>query len=311
MYGLHGEVDLKEQTLDHFEGYKGSRPVRIGNAAYQQMQLDIYGELIDSVYLYNKYAYPVSHELWMSLRRILNYVCEHWREKDKGIWEVRTGPQHFVYSKVMCWVAIDRGIRLAQKRSLPADWKLWIQTRDAIYEDIMAHGWNDKLKAFTQSYGSEAMDASVLVLPLVKFISPTDPRMISTLKRIRERLVFDSLVRRYEFDRGVGAERRDSGDEGTFTMCSFWYVEALARAGHVSEARWNFEKMLGYSNHLGLYSECLSPTGRLLGNFPQAFTHLGLISAAYNLDKALREKGHAAYARDFSIFSEVKSRRPT
>ena len=286
MYGLHGEHDLTETFLPTWKGYQGSAPVRIGNAAHNQLQLDIYGELMDSVYLYNKYGSPVSCDLWTSLRRLLDYVCKHWTLKDKGIWEVRGDPQHFVYSKVMCWVALDRGLRLAQKRSFPADWSLWIRTRDQIYEDVLQNGWNPKLKAFVQSYGSQTMDASALIMPLVKFISPTDPRMLSTLKRIKETLVSDSLVRRYEPGKGPGENLTEP--EGTFSMCTFWYAEALARAGDAEEARWIFEKMMGYANHLGLFSEEIGPGGQQLGNFPQAFTHLGLISAAWNIDKVLK-----------------------
>jgi GH15 family glucan-1,4-alpha-glucosidase len=288
VYGLHGEHDLTEKTLPHLSGYQGSRPVRIGNAAHKQLQLDIYGELMDSVYLYNKYGSPISYDLWKNLRRLLDYVCGHWREKDNGIWEVRNERQHFVYSKVMCWVALDRGLRLAHKRSLPGDWSVWAKNRDAIYEEVMKRGWDAQQQTFIQHYGTKATDASALMMPLVKFISPTDPRMISTLARIKETLVSDSLVYRYEIGRGIGDGL--SGREGTFSMCSFWYAEALARAGQVEEARWTFEKMLGYASPLGLYSEEIGPAGKQLGNFPQAFTHLGLISAAYNLDKALDQK---------------------
>jgi len=289
VYGLHGEHSLPEQTLPHWEGYLGSRPVRIGNAAFKQSQLDIYGELMDSVYLYNKYGSPISYDLWVTLRRLLDYVCRHWKEKDKGIWEVRNERQHFVYSKVMCWVALDRGLRLAEKRSFPGNIALWKKHRDAIYESVMTQGWDSKQQTFVQHYGTKAVDASALIMPLVKFISPTDPRMISTLSRIKEKLVSDSLVRRYEIGRGVGDGL--TGQEGTFSMCTFWYAEVLARSGQLDEARWTFEKMLGYANPLGLFSEEIGPSGEQLGNFPQAFTHLALISAAYNLDRALNAGG--------------------
>ncbi len=309
LYGLHGEKEIVEQELSHMEGYMGSRPVRVGNGAYDQLQLDIYGELMDSVYLYNKYGSPIPHDLWTHLRRLLDYVCKNWHLPDKGIWEVRVGPKHFVYSKVMCWVAIDRGIRLAQKRSLPADWGLWIKTRDAIYEDVMKNGWDAQNQTFVQYYGTQGIDATVLILPLVKFVSPTDPRMLSTLVQVRRRLVSDSLVQRYENDNIADVSLM--GNEGTFSMCTFWYVEALARAGFVAEARWNFEKMLGYANHLGLYSEELGQTGHLLGNFPQAFTHLGLISAAYNLDKALQAKEYHETAKTFSLFPASHNGTPS
>jgi len=288
VYGLQGEHNLTEKTLPHLDGYLGSKPVRIGNAADEQKQLDIYGELMDLVFLYDQSGSPISYDLWMNLRRLLNYVCAHWREKDKGIWEVRNAPQHFVYSKVMCWVALDRGLRIAEKRSFPTDRRLWAKTRDAIYEEVMTKGWNAKHNTFVQYYGTAATDASSLVMPLVKFISPTDPRMISTLARIKETLVSDSLVYRYEIGKGIGDGL--SGREGTFSMCTFWYAETLARSGQLQEARWTFEKMLGYASPLGLYAEEIGPSGKQMGNFPQAFTHVGLISAAYTLDKALDDQ---------------------
>jgi len=285
MYGIHGEHKLKEESLKHLEGYKGSNPVRIGNAAYDQLQLDIYGELMDAVYLSNKYSKPISYDLWMHLRKLLNHVCDTWQEKDEGIWEVRGGRQHFVYSKLMCWVALDRGNRLAEKRSFPGKRQRWLKTRDMIYEEIMTKGWNAKKKCFVQHYGTDALDASNLIMPLTFFISPTDPRMLSTLDRTMETLVSDSLVYRYQV--GKGASDGLAGEEGTFSMCTFWLVECLTRAGRLDEARLVFEKMLSYANHLGLYAEEIGPSGEALGNFPQAFTHLSLISAAFNLDRSL------------------------
>ncbi len=292
MYTIDGGHEIAEETLPNLEGYRGSKPVRVGNAAYGQLQLDIYGELMDAVYLYNKHGQPISYDIWISLRRLVKYVCENWRRADEGIWEVRSGQQHFVYSKLMCWVALDRAIRLATKRSFPADIPLWRSTRDEIYEDIMQNGWCDKLEAFTQSYDSEALDAANLMMPLVFFLAPTDPRMLKTLKAINRSpqkggLVSNSLVHRYnnaESDDGL------SGEEGTFNICTFWLVEALTRAGQLDEARLMFEKMLGYANHLGLYAEETGHSGEALGNFPQAFTHLGLISSAFNLDRALGNK---------------------
>jgi GH15 family glucan-1,4-alpha-glucosidase len=294
MYGIDGRHHLPEQTLDHLEGYRGSRPVRVGNGAFHQHQLDIYGELMDSVYLYNKYGTPISYGLWTELRKLLNWVCKNWRQKDHGIWEVRGDPQHFVYSKLMCWVALDRGLRLADKRSFPADRDLWLENRDAIYEEILSNGWSEKLRAFVQYYGSESLDAANLLMPLVFFVSPTDPRMLQSLDAIhrsptRGGLVSNSLVYRYHAKSGVdGLE----GDEGTFNMCTFWLVEAFTRAGRIEsryldEARMMFEEMLGYANHLGLYAEETGPCGEALGNFPQALTHLALISAAFNLDRSL------------------------
>ncbi|MGA2601937.1 MAG: glycoside hydrolase family 15 protein [Bryobacteraceae bacterium] len=298
MYGIDGRHNLDEEELPHLEGYMGSKPVRIGNGAYGQLQLDIYGELMDAAYLFNKYGTPISYELWMYLRQLVNWVCGHWQEEDEAIWEVRGGRRKFVYSKVMCWVAVDRAIRLAQKRSFPADWGRWYTTRDEIYLDIMEHGWNEEKHAFVQSYGSDSLDASTLIIPLVFFLSPVDPRMVSTLEAIdkppREGgLVSDGLVYRYDVEKTPDGLK---GTEGTFNICTFWLVEALTRAGagnpeKLYEARLLFEQMLGYANHLGLFSEEIGVRGEALGNFPQAFTHLSLISAAFNLDRALGAGG--------------------
>ena len=285
MYGINGEHQLPEEELNHLEGYRGSRPVRLGNAASEQLQLDIYGELMDTVYLANKYAKPVSYDMWQQLRHLLDYVVSHWREKDEGIWEVRGGRQHMVYSKMMCWVALDRGIRLAEKRSFPGSRHQWMQARDQLYEQIMEKGWNEAKGSFVQHYDTDALDASNLLMPLTFFIAPTDPRMLSTLDATMKTLVSDSLVYRYQI--GAGASDGLEGGEGTFNMCTFWLVEALTRAGRLDEARLMFEKMLTYANHLGLYAEETGPTGEALGNFPQAFTHMGLISCAFNLNRAL------------------------
>jgi pentatricopeptide repeat protein len=289
MYGIDGRSDLTEETLDHLEGYRGSRPVRIGNGAYDQLQLDIYGELMDAVYLYNKHGDPISYDLWTRLRVLINWVCDNWQQKDEGIWEIRGGQRHFVYSKLMCWVAIDRGLRLASKRSFPADRDRWLKVRDQIYEEIMERGWSAERKSFVQSYDDDTLDASNLIMPLVFFLSANDPRMLGTLDATNRSpkdggLVSNSLVYRYDVEKSPdGLE----GEEGTFNLCSFWLVEALTRAGRVDEARLIFEQMLGYSNHLGLYSEEIGPGGEALGNFPQAFTHLTLISAAFSLNRVL------------------------
>ncbi|MCO6432186.1 MAG: glycoside hydrolase family 15 protein [Deltaproteobacteria bacterium] len=285
MYGIRGEHKLEEVELHHLEGYRGSAPVRIGNGAYNQLQMDIYGELMDAVYLSNKYSKPISYDLWLHLRRLLGYVCKNWQQKDEGIWEVRGGRQHFVYSKLMCWVALDRGVRLADKRSFPSDRNRWIQVRDEIYEEIMDKGWSEKKKSFVQHYDTDALDASNLILPMTFFISPNDGRMKSTIEATMKELVSDSLVHRYKI--GHGASDGIEGGEGSFSMCTFWLVECLTRAGQLSKARLMFEKMLSYANHLGLYAEEIGASGEALGNYPQAFTHLALISAAYNLNRAL------------------------
>ena len=294
VYGIDGRKDLTEMTLDHLEGYRGSRPVRIGNGAVNQLQLDIYGELMDSVYIYNKHGSPISYDTWLNLRELLHYVGENWKREDEGIWEVRGGRQHFVYSKLMCWVAMDRGYRLAEQRSFPVNRELLLATRDEIYEAVMTQGWNQERQTFVQTFGGEWLDASNLIMPLVFFLAPSDPRMLKTLDALRRPpeqggLVADGLVYRYNAARGVDGL---PGDEGTFNMCTFWLVEALTRAGKVKpemldEARLLFERMLGYANHLGLYSEQTGLRGEALGNFPQAFTHLAVISAAFNLDRAL------------------------
>ena len=284
MYGIDGRTELPEEVLGHLEGYRGSAPVRIGNEAADQLQLDIYGELTDSVYLYNEHARPIAHKAWMDLSRIVDWVCDHWDQADEGIWEVRSGRQHFTYSRLMSWVAIERAIRIAMQRGLPSDLGRWQQQRDEIYRQIMGRGWNEEKQAFVQHYDTDVLDAGILVMPLVKFIAPDDPQWLSTLDAISESLVSDSLVYRYNVEASPdGLE----GEEGTFSICTFWYVEALARAGRLDEARLAFEKMLTYANHVGLYSEEIGRTGEALGNFPQAFTHLALISAGHFLDRAL------------------------
>ena len=297
VYGIDGRHDLKEQILDHLTGYRKSSPVRIGNGAYSQLQLDIYGELLDAIYLYNKHVMPIGYDVWTRIRRRLNWLCDNWQRPDEGMWEVRGGRRHFVSSKLMCWVAMDRGLRLAQKRSFPADRTRWLQVRDHIYEEVMAKGWSEQRHAFKQHYDSDSLDASSLLMPLVFFLAPNDPRMLGTLDAINRSpkdggLVSDGLVYRYDSATGVDGLH---GGEGTFNMCTFWLVEALTRAGRVDrtklvEARLLFERMLGYANHLGLYAEEIGGSGEALGNFPQAFTHLSLISAAFNLDRALGQK---------------------
>ncbi|PDW00858.1 glycoside hydrolase family 15 protein [Candidatus Chloroploca asiatica] len=294
MYGIDGRHTLVEEELDHLEGYRQSRPVRIGNGAYNQLQLDIYGELLDAVYLFNKHGAPISYDLWCELRRMINWVCANWHRKDEGIWEVRGEPQHFVYSKLMCWVAIDRGLRIAEKRSFPAERDTWLRVRDQIFEEIMEQGWSDEHQAFMQFYGSDTLDASNLMMPLVFFVAANDPRMRSTLKAIMRSpaeggLLANSLVYRYDPAHGVDGL---PGEEGAFNICTFWLVEALTRASVTEpalqeQARLIFERMLTYANHVGLYAEQTGARGEALGNFPQAFTHLALISAAVNLDHAL------------------------
>ena len=284
MYGIDGRTDLPERELTHLAGYQGSTPVRIGNAAAGQLQLDIYGALIDSVYLYDKWGQPLSSDHWDEVCALVDWVCDHWNQPDEGIWETRGGRKNFLYSRLMCWVAIERAIRMANRRGLPANLPHWRQARDTIYRQIMQRGWSAARQAFVQHEDDDVLDAAVLMMPLAKFISPTDPKWLSTLDALTADLVSDSLVYRYDPHASPDGLR---GEEGTFSICSFWYVEALTRAGRLDEARLAFEKMLTYANHLGLYAEEISRTGEQQGNFPQAFTHLALISAAFNLDRAL------------------------
>jgi GH15 family glucan-1,4-alpha-glucosidase len=284
MYGLDGRQKLDEISLDHLCGYENSRPVRIGNAAHEQLQLDIYGEMMDSIYLANKYGHAISHAGWQDVQRDLEWLGKNWQRPDEGIWEVRGGPREFLHSRVMCWVAFDRALRLALKRSLSGPLDVWRRTRDEIRNDIFTNFWDGELQSFVQARGTKHLDASALLMPMMRFISPVDPMWLSTMRAIEKRLVEDTLVRRYEVDTLVDGL---PGSDGSFTACSFWYVECLARAGDLEKAQLLFEKLLGYANHLGLYSEEIGADGRHLGNFPQAFTHLALISAATYLDRAL------------------------
>ncbi|MGW3506728.1 glycoside hydrolase family 15 protein [Streptomyces sp. NPDC000994] len=284
MYGIDGRSELPERELGHLEGHRGSAPVRVGNAAADQLQLDIYGALIDSIYLFDKWAQPISSAQWDDVSALVEWVCENWDQPDEGVWETRGGRKNFLYSRLMCWVAVERAMRLANRRGLPADLPHWRQSRDAIYRRIMDRGWSAERQAFVQHEDGDVLDAAMLMMPLAKFIAPTDPKWLSTLDALTGDLVSDSLVYRYDPQASPDGLR---GDEGTFSICSFWYVEALTRAGRLDEARLAFEKMLTYANHLGLYAEEIGPTGEQQGNFPQAFTHLSLISAAYNLDRAL------------------------
>eukprot|EP01114_Cavostelium_apophysatum_P020298 TRINITY_DN6765_c0_g1_i1.p1 TRINITY_DN6765_c0_g1~~TRINITY_DN6765_c0_g1_i1.p1 ORF type:complete len:683 (+),score=150.45 TRINITY_DN6765_c0_g1_i1:184-2232(+) len=299
-YRIDGSREMEEIELNHLDGYKGSRPVRIGNGAYNQLQLDIYGEIMDSVYLYNKYGAPITYDFWTRLRKIINWVCENWKRKDEGMWEVRSAQQHFVYSKVMCWVAVDRGLRLAERRSFPAPRAEWEKVRDEIYEDILTNGWHAEKSFFSMYYGSHTLDASAAIMPLVFFMAPNDPRIISTLEAILKApkdggLVKNSLVYRYDVTSVV--DGFDGAEEGTFIICSFWLIEALTRVGRhdakrLLEAHKKFEDLMQYTNHVGLLGEEISVTGRQLGNFPQAFSHIALISCGFNLDRDLDAHRH-------------------
>jgi len=289
VYDLDGNLP-HERELDHLAGYRDSRPVRVGNAAVDQLQLDVYGELIDSVYLFDKHGRGISHDAWADLRRIVSWLMDNWERPDAGMWEIRSEPRTHTTSLVMSWVAVERMMRVARRRGLPGDLTRLAATRDEIYERVMTECWNDDIGAFTAFAGSDVLDAGALLMPMVKMLAPDDPRFLSTLSAIEERLVSDSLVLRYEpeaFGDGVSAPGGTLGGEGTFSLCSFWYVEALTRAGRLAEARLALEKMFTYANHLGQYAEQVALNGEQLGNFPQGFTHLSLISAVINLDRSL------------------------
>ena len=293
MYGVDGRQDLDEISLDHLCGYENSRPVRIGNAAYQQLQLDIYGEMMDSIYLANKYGKPISHTGWQDVQRMLDWLGNNWQRPDEGIWEVRGGPREFLHSRVMCWVAFDRALRLAHKRSLSGPLDLWQRTRDEIRNDIFTNFWDDELQSFVQSKGSKDLDAAALLMPMMRFISPVDPMWLSTMKAIEETWLKIRLF-------GVmksNATHVDGlpGSEGSFTACSFWYVECLARAGELEKAQLLFEKLLGVRESSRAVFRGARRRWRHLGNFPQAFTHLALISAATYLDRALSGTGEAVW----------------
>ncbi|GHO50233.1 glycoside hydrolase family 15 protein [Ktedonospora formicarum] len=287
MYGLDGQHDLVEETLSHLEGYKGSAPVRIGNGAYTQTQLDVFGELLDAIYIFNRYK-AISYDLWQHIQSALHWLNDHWQEPDEGIWEVRGGKKPFVHSKLMSWVAFDRAQRIARHRGLPSPYMAWQQTSTDIYQQIMEEGWSEKQQSFVQYYGSEAVDASLLLMGLLKFTGAQEPRMLSTIRRIQRELAKSVLVSRYDpldaANDGIGTY------EGDFGACSFWLAESLARSGCPQEGRLLLEKMLSFSNHVGLFAEEVGPVGEALGNYPQAFTHLALITACVNIDRALDDK---------------------
>ncbi|MEU9499430.1 glycoside hydrolase family 15 protein [Streptomyces sp. NPDC048196] len=284
MYKVDGSSDLDEQILHHWEGYAGSAPVRIGNGAATQLQLDIYGEALDSIYFAHRHGFQVGHGGWTSMRADLDWLADHWDQAEEGIWETRGGRQDFTYGRVMSWVAFDRALRLAESKGWPSASERWRAERDAVYEQVMAKGWSEERQAFVQHYGGDVLDSSLLRMATVGFLTPEDPMWASTLDAMDQELVSDSLV--YRYDPGASPDGL-RGSEGTFSLCTFMYVDALARAGRLNRARLVFEKMLGYANHLGLYSEEIDLTGRQLGNFPQAFTHLALIDAALTLNAAL------------------------
>jgi GH15 family glucan-1,4-alpha-glucosidase len=288
IYGVDGSTEIKETTLNHLEGYQKSKPVRIGNAAVDQLQVDIYGELIDTIYIYNKSYKPITYEFWSMICQLVDAVIRDWQLADHGIWEIRSEKREFLHTRLMCWVAMDRAIKIANDRSFPYPVLKWQQVRDDIYNDIYHNFWNEGIKAWVQYKGAKVVDASVLLMPLTHYISPLEPRWLLTMEAIDKTLKLDVLLYRYQ----NATEKIDGldGEEGTFNMCSFWYIEALAKSGKIDQAVEYFEKMMGYANHLGLFSEELGKKGEHLGNFPQAFTHLALISAALELDKQISRR---------------------
>ncbi|MFD3543166.1 glycoside hydrolase family 15 protein [Streptomyces sp. NPDC058662] len=291
MYRVDGDPYLTEEVLDHMEGWRGSAPVRSGNGAADQLQMDIYGEAVYALAQTGQVSNVIGYDDWQRCAALLDWLCDHWDRPDEGIWETRGGQKDFTYSRLMCWVALDRGVRQATATARPADLARWTAARDAILEQIMTLGWSDRRQAFVQEYDNTVLDASLLLMPMVGFIAPKDPRWLSTLDAMDGELVSDSLVYRYDPEASPdGLE----GSEGTFSLCSFLYVYALARAGRLQQARYSFDKMLTYANHVGLFAEEVGLTGEQLGNFPQAFTHLALITAALALDAELDHTAGAA-----------------
>jgi pentatricopeptide repeat protein len=284
LYRVDGTTDLAEESLAHWSGYRGSAPVRIGNDAAGQLQLDIYGEALDSVFAADRAGFELPHQGWTALRAALDWLGEHWDQPEEGIWETRGGRKRFTYGRLMSWVAFDRGIRLAGTHGRPAPVEDWTWQRDSIHGQILDRGWHRTRNAFVQHDTGDELDAALLRMPRTGFLPATDPLWLSTLDAIKTGLVTDSLVYRYD---PAASPDGLAGSEGTFSLCSFAYVDALARAGRLEEARTAFEKMLTYANHVGLYAEEIAPTGEQLGNFPQAFTHLALIDAAVTLDAVL------------------------
>ena len=284
MYRVDGSSDLIEEVLPHWEGYRGSSPVRIGNGAADQLQLDIYGEAIDSLYFAGQHGIEAGHLGWRRMSTVVDWLADNWNQPEEGIWETRGGRQDFTYGRLMSWVAFDRCIRLASQHGRPAPLERWRTERDAIYDQIMDAGWSEARQAFVQHSKTDVLDSALLRMTSVGFISPTDPMWTSTLEAMERELVTDSLV--YRYDPGASPDGL-RGAEGTFSLCTFGYVDSLARAGQLEKARNTFEKMLTYANHLGLYSEEIALTGEQIGNFPQAFTHLSLIDAALTLNRRL------------------------
>jgi len=298
MYRIDGSSELDEQVLDHLHGYQGARPVRVGNAAYAQRQNDVWGAVVDSLYLHARSRDWLDERVWRMARQQVEQALARWREPDHGIWEVRGEPQHFTSSKLMCWVAADRGARLARIREDEETAGRWQQAADEIHADICANATDDR-GVFCQHYRTTALDASALLMPLMSFLPPDDPRMRATVLAIADELSNDGLVPRYRLDQTDDGLR---GEEGTFTICSFWLVSALAEIGEHRRARDLCEKVLSYASPLLLYAEQIDPgSGRHLGNFPQAFTHLALINAVMHVVRHEQQEARSALGGDATV----------
>jgi GH15 family glucan-1,4-alpha-glucosidase len=285
MFGVGGEHDLTERILPHLRGWRDSRPVRVGNGAWSQQQIDVYGELLGAAHRLAVQITAMDEDLRGFLVALADTAAERWRETDHGIWEVRGEPRHFLYSKVMCWVALDRAVKLAGKLHATDRVGGWKTAQDEIWETVVREGWSSEAGAFTQHFGSDALDASNLMMPIVGFLPADDPRMLATIDAIADRLTDErGLVYRYRTQAGVDGL---TGEEGTFLLCTFWLAQAFTLAGRVDRAREVFERAVGYINDVGLLAEEIDPaTGELLGNFPQALSHIGLVNAAWAIHEA-------------------------
>jgi GH15 family glucan-1,4-alpha-glucosidase len=286
MYGIGGEHDLAERTLDHLPGWRESAPVRVGNGAWNQTQLDVYGELLDALYVYSERLGELHPEIQRFVAELADAAARRWQETDSGIWEMRGEPRHHISSKVMCWTALDRAVKLADKLGIHARVDHWAAERDRIRAAILERGWSESRQAYAQSFGSDDLDAAALLMPLVGFVPANDPRMRSTIEAIARELTEDGLALRYRNVEGLNADGL-TGEEGTFVLCSFWLVSCLAQAGEVERAEALYDQLAGYANDVGLLGEEIdTANGEQLGNFPQAYSHIGLITAAYEIDRA-------------------------
>jgi GH15 family glucan-1,4-alpha-glucosidase len=286
MYGIAGEHDLTERELPHLRGWRNSAPVRVGNGAWGQTQLDVYGELLNSLHLYREQLGDLHPEIQAFVADLANTAARRWRERGAGMWEMRGEPRHHLASKVLCWVALDRAIALAPQLGMHADLDRWTAERAEIREAILTRGWSEARQAYAQSFDSDDLDAAQLLMPILGFLPAGDERMRSTINAIADELTEDGLVLRYRNREGMNADGL-TGEEGTFVICSFWLVSALAKAGEVDRAEALFDRLVSYANDLGLLAEEIdTSSGELLGNFPQAFSHIGLITAAWEIDMA-------------------------